>query len=546
MKTPVITEFQRTIILSEDEKQSGFWIQDDTHFSDPKTPLFLSFMLPAFLHGANKAFKRWKYPIDYIALKSSEGYVYQTTIPAPGDPAQQFQEQLKILRPLFPSLKERLYQKVEDILLPTYEKIEANSRINLSLKDALQKTEELYDFYLTAWEIHFDVVLPQGVLHETLEQLYKNLTKSDDVTFLHEMLTGVMNKFLESDQKLWELAEQAKKNQTLSKIFLHSPANHLQSELSQADDGQDFLSLLAPIIREYGYRKLNNHEFIGETWVENIHEPLSIIQTFIQKDYHFQKEFNHVRTEREHKYRQLLDRLPDSEQKEEFKQVYQWALKATCLRDDHHFYIDAMLPAKARLLLLNVGKTMVLNQIMENPEDIFFLYLDEVQQALSKPEPLTPLISKRQEEYRTYQKKKAPASYGTPSEAQLSSPMLQQIMGSIKETLDDTNRLKGFAASRGKHTGIVKVIHGPDDASKLEKGDILVCKTTTPTWTVMFAVAGAVVTDAGGVLSHSGIVAREYQIPAVVGTKVATTNLKDGDMITVDGTNGVVTIEKQK
>ncbi|HWL24143.1 MAG TPA: PEP-utilizing enzyme, partial [Ureibacillus sp.] len=78
--------------------------------------------------------------------------------------------------------------------------------------------------------------------------------------------------------------------------------------------------------------------------------------------------------------------------------------------------------------------------------------------------------------------------------------------------------------------------------SKLEKGDVLVCKTTTPLWTTLFQTAGAVITDAGGILSHSAIIAREYEIPAVVGTKISTDKLKDGDIVMVDGTNGIVTL----
>lgn len=71
------------------------------------------------------------------------------------------------------------------------------------------------------------------------------------------------------------------------------------------------------------------------------------------------------------------------------------------------------------------------------------------------------------------------------------------------------------------------------------------CKTTTPTWTILFQNAKVVIADTGGVLSHAGIIAREFHIPAVVGTKDATKTLKDGDVATVDGDNGIVTIENK-
>nr|WP_272880021.1 PEP-utilizing enzyme [Sulfoacidibacillus ferrooxidans] len=101
---------------------------------------------------------------------------------------------------------------------------------------------------------------------------------------------------------------------------------------------------------------------------------------------------------------------------------------------------------------------------------------------------------------------------------------------------------KGYAASKGSHTGTVRIVNDQEEFSKISHGDVLVCKSTTPPWTVLFSVAGAIVTDAGGILSHAGTVAREYGIPAVLGTKVATRTLRDGDVVTVNGTEGTVVV----
>jgi pyruvate,water dikinase len=87
------------------------------------------------------------------------------------------------------------------------------------------------------------------------------------------------------------------------------------------------------------------------------------------------------------------------------------------------------------------------------------------------------------------------------------------------------------------------VIPSLDDADRLKSGEILVCPATMPPWTPLFALASGIVTDQGGVLSHTAIVAREYRIPAVVGTKLATSLIKDGQTITVDGTEGTVRLE---
>jgi pyruvate,water dikinase len=96
------------------------------------------------------------------------------------------------------------------------------------------------------------------------------------------------------------------------------------------------------------------------------------------------------------------------------------------------------------------------------------------------------------------------------------------------------------AASPGTVTAPACVLRGPEDFSKMKAGEVLVAAITTPAWTPLFARAAAVVTDVGGPLSHGSIVAREYGIPAVLGTGVATQRIHTGQTITVDGAKGTV------
>ena len=100
--------------------------------------------------------------------------------------------------------------------------------------------------------------------------------------------------------------------------------------------------------------------------------------------------------------------------------------------------------------------------------------------------------------------------------------------------------LKGVAANTGRVTAPACVLRGPEEFGQMQAGCVLVAKTTTPAWTPLFAMAAAVVTDIGGPLSHGSIVAREYGIPAVMGTGVATQRIQSGQRVTVDGDAGVV------
>ncbi|MBH8605654.1 PEP-utilizing enzyme, partial [Thermoactinomyces sp. CICC 10522] len=176
-------------------------------------------------------------------------------------------------------------------------------------------------------------------------------------------------------------------------------------------------------------------------------------------------------------------------------------------------------------------------------EDIFFLYYDELLKLMEKPQDSSGLIAERKAEFARNQNRIIPTHFGKPSPELLSNPQIAQVHGLRNvEEKDEGRELKGFAASPGTFTGKVRVIRSEAEFGRLKKGEILVCKTTTPTWTILFTVAAAVVTDAGGILSHSGIIAREYNLPAVVGTRNATSKLKDGDTVTVDGSSGTVTI----
>ena len=105
------------------------------------------------------------------------------------------------------------------------------------------------------------------------------------------------------------------------------------------------------------------------------------------------------------------------------------------------------------------------------------------------------------------------------------------------------NIIRGNPTSPGSYKGRARVFQSIDEASYLEEGDILVVRALTPPWTPYLGLVGAVVTNSGGPLSHAAIVAREFGIPAVIGTTNATDFIRDGSLVTVDGTTGVVLVE---
>ncbi|MGB3785196.1 PEP/pyruvate-binding domain-containing protein [Priestia megaterium] len=540
-ETKELTPFQKDISLSFEDMEE-FWILNDTSFSHAVSPLYASFIIPAFSEGTAASFKKLKFMFNRLNLKLYKGHIYTKMEPFKGDSKKRFQENKELMESIYPILTKRMNQIITEQFLPYYNKLDSFTGGNLNLQRGKEILQSLTDFYKTAYDLHFDIVMPQMSLNTKAEEYYKNLTNKKSGHDVYELLTGKMNKSLETDQQLSRLALTVKDDAELTKIFEEECTETLLKKLEENKAAKSFMAEVDTFLKQYGYRSVVSHDFVGETWLENPLHALLIIQGYVNDGYNFDENFKQTVKKREQNYNEFLEQIADSKHKEEFKKYYQWALDASVIRDDHHFYIDAMLDAKARLFLLNLGDLLVHHHVFLMKEDIFFLYLDEVKSLLENPVDVTELVEKRKKEHAEHeQMSNLPRYFGVPEPAHLKEA--EKYMGAIEE--NDANSehfIKGLASSSGTYTGKVKVILNTKEFSKLEKGDVLVCKTTTPLWTTLFQTAGAVITDAGGILSHSAIIAREYEIPAVVGTKISTDKLKDGDMVMVDGTNGIVTL----
>ena len=534
--------FRNELLLNDQDIENGFWFLDELHLPGTLTPLFASYMAPAVTEGTLKAYETLKLPIHQFHIKIKDSHYYQCTVPYKGDILARIEENIAADSKLFPRLSETFWHYINNELLTQFEKMDAYRQNGFTLAEAKDILIELYAFYKRAWEIHFEVVMPRGSLGLALEDAYQKLTGDKNTTIVYDFVEGVMNKSTETDRVVWQLADSIKKSEALTNLFATTSLENLKDALQASAEGAAFLSEVQQVLNVYGWRIANSHEFSDETWIENPIYIFEVIMEYLKKDYNFDEEFAKVVAEREAKVASLLAQYEDSTEKATFMQIHEWALQYWGVDEDHHFYIDAMLPAKARLLLLEIGKLLVKAKAIHSAEDIFYFYLDELVELVQNPTDATANVTARKEMLAQDAKKDIPANYGTPPQEE-AAPVIERIFGTKSaEVNEEEKTFKGYAASKGTHTGIVRIVRNQDDFAKVTKGDVLVCKTTLPPWTVLFSIAGAVITDAGGILSHAGTVAREYKLPAVLGTKVSTQLLKDGDVVTVDGTNGVVTI----
>jgi pyruvate,water dikinase len=184
-------------------------------------------------------------------------------------------------------------------------------------------------------------------------------------------------------------------------------------------------------------------------------------------------------------------------------------------------------------------------------DDIFFLTLDETLELLSGETIPTELISSRKD---TYQRYKALPSYPSvirghfePFQWATDPNRRNDIYDQhASRSAEKSEFIKGAAGSPGCVEGLARIMANPEESDQFHPGEILVTRMTDISWTPIFPHAAAVVTDIGAPLSHAAIVARELGIPAVVGCQDATTRLKTGDHIRVDGSTGTVEITQRR
>jgi phosphoenolpyruvate synthase/pyruvate phosphate dikinase len=191
-----------------------------------------------------------------------------------------------------------------------------------------------------------------------------------------------------------------------------------------------------------------------------------------------------------------------------------------------------------RRCAMELGNRLAKVNVFAQPEDIFWLNLDEIHAAISTPESLIFAVAERRANNQAWTNVDAPYLLPLGSKPAFwwkwifPTPELNHH--------PDQHTLVGLGVSPGKVTAVARVVHSLDEMQRIQEGDILVTRTTTPAWTPLFARIAGLVTDLGGPLAHGSIVAREYGIPAVMGTGSATQRIQDGAIITVDGTAGRV------
>ena len=522
-----------------------FWFRESVHFPDPVKPLDFAFCAQGIERGYRKAAEHYGIPGDtYDRLFNT--YVYEAVVPPNGSPTavaaqlEQAQERLTAATLDLQTTWDTTWLPEIQQHLAWWEALELESASMPQLADYLQESHARLH---RLWEIHFLLFFPMVFAISLFDELYQDLFDADQLA-AYPLLAGFPNKTIESDIALWQLSRQVLDVPEVRQILVSSDASDVTARLNKSVTGQTFLSQFDSYLQQYG-RRGDKWSLLAESWLEEPTPAIKSLQDHIrQPERNLAAELQQVAATREQQVAQARANLQGYPQPvvAEFETRLRAAQVGYTLKEEHGFWLDFQGIYQARRVCLTLGQRLAEHGVIDRPADLFYLKLDELQETATD---YRPLVNERRATEQHFAAITPPPTLGAAPDDSVPTDAISlaigKVMGGPPAPIVD-NELRGIAGSPGQAQGVAKVLHSLADAPKLMPGDILVAGMTTPSWTPLFATAAAVVTDGGGVLSHCAIVAREYGIPAVVSTGLATATIQDGQRLDVDGSTGVVRI----
>jgi phosphohistidine swiveling domain-containing protein len=423
------------------------------------------------------------------------------------------------------------------------------------LADLARLYEEAVVFHRRAWTIHFEIMYPLLATYVGFHGTCLEL--GIDAGEISKFLQGYDSKIMETDRALWELTDKAR-TAGLADVFASTDATDLDATLRADPMAKAWVAEFDAFLQTYGHRTEGIADVVLTPWIDDPVSPLGTVRTYLSKgsDHDFAGARAAAVAEREQAIDSARSRLTVEEQ-----HVFDAGLAACTSanfawwNEDHNYYIDL----RAHIPMRRAGLAIARALGAERPDDGLFVFRPELRRLAEGQRDwasIRELVDERRAYYEHWLARRPtmPKVLGTVPE-DMSDPVMREIFGTnagffaaMKQLGGDTSQvtsLSGVAASSGVARGIARVLHGAEELHRIEPGEILVCEATSPNWTPAFAKIAACVCDSGGTLTHASIVSREYRIPCVCGVGIATSTIRTGDEIEVDGTQGTVRILKR-
>ncbi len=540
---------------------NAVWMRNsicDSWLTDPLSPLFATTLFPALIEG----WVRGWMGVDDVRLTWSilpqpmqgtiNGYAY-LRLDIGGKPLEALRILFSTLRSYLFGCEKRWREKIHPGHLERLNALRPTDLTNCSNSEILRlATEAQYlsgEYWGAIGGLAWYWNAGEGALARVFDWLGLTKDRDADASYI-TLLQGFATKTFEAEADLYDTAQQAAGDSHLRQALQAGQAAGIH-DLPPTPAGQELARRLRRYLEQFGHQ-VYNLDFVNPTSAEDSSSALLALRQHLEG--HTQDprvRLSAQAEQREALMARIFHHLRRSPLKRWlFLKVLHWAQRYSLVRDEMNFYFTLGWPF-IRRCYLELGRRLVEAGALTQQEDVFFLEGKELEQALNALDTGKAVRDWREETAqrraaRKSQKRLVPPDI-VPEGARLNQlfgldltdiALLRKRAEMVRET-----ELRGSAVSPGRVTAPARVILSPEDFARLKPGDVLVAPYTTPAWTPLFASASGLVTDTGGALSHGSIVAREYGIPAVMGTQAATKRINDGQTITVDGYRGVVYLQ---
>ncbi|MEO8469307.1 MAG: PEP-utilizing enzyme [Chloroflexota bacterium] len=554
---------------SESEK-AFFWVYDDLHIPHPVSPMF--FDIGGWWLSCDHMFRRFGTPfaVDWLA-KNVNGYVYTTAIPAdptirvegteyssrygarvPRDGA--FAEKMgAYLDTVLPVYGAHFADWWRDRLVPEMERnfdyleAELDRADDMSLAEVACLLEDAIDIHDRHWKIHWMLNFAQLSATLNLRAVMERVRGGVDEELLGRLQNSASDRNWDSIEALWRIKNEVRDDAELNAIFRSGDADAIAAALQGSVRGRRLIDeRITPYQREFGWHAVWSHEFIFPTVREEREPVLDLVRGYLETDYDFPTAIEAMRADIAAASAEILAGL-EGVALADMQAANATNLRMAPLTPDHHFYIDQGANAHLRLVLIAIGRKLVEASRLTQPDDVMFLRYNELRMLIGNADAVdaTAIVAERRSD-RTAAANVHPRNWiGTATTSQLAFPYLVNWgypERFYQEPSEDLHQVTGIGASPGIVEGVARVVMTVDEFDEVAEGDILVCQMTNPAWVVLFTKIAGLVTDTGGTTSHPAVLAREFGIPAVIGTSVGTRRIATGDRIRVDGSAGLVEI----
>jgi rifampicin phosphotransferase len=511
------------------------WTYDRSHYPEPLTPMTASLWFEAMGDGMHTACRELRAPFGGFHTTTIGHWAYESERDPDWEPDVD----------AFHAGCLDIARRWDAELLPRVSAITAAIRAMRPARppaaEALQTYDRLIDLVFEQWRIHFVAVVSVHTSREILAGRYAEVLGGSDLD-PYRLLEGLPNTSLDADEALLELANAARAHD-VADVVLELPATAALGELRRSEDGRAVLRALDAYLAVWGARS-RLHELAEPRHAERPEFVIDGVRLLLEQPRDLAGERERRAAERDRLEAETLGRIADRGERTRFAELLDRVKLAAPLEEGHSVHIDQRGLQAVREALAGFGSRLVDQGRLERRDDVFMLDRHELREALEVDHgPSLVRVARARRRALGVARSRPPALVaGAPKRAGPPHPVFEKFYGAPGSVRFEGGRLTGFGASPGRASGTARIVLDPGDFSRVRAGDVLVCATTTPSWTPVFASIAGLVTDTGGILCHAAVVAREYGLPAVVGTEEATARIADGARVEVDGDSGEVWI----